>query len=180
MDTPWQNIQSFSGASAVGAIVFVDLALVANAFADNLFPTINLYAQTSTWAIVVAIPILSLVYLVGVLSIGAGEALLGWLRLKKVVALDEDPAGLIGCGDAIIGTYQRLRQEAELLAGSVVAFALLAVGSTLHAWRIVGWRRFLIAVAIAAIILAAGSLALAVRRYGSAHRIATAARRQAH
>src|SRR5205809_285359 len=35
MEMPWQNIQSFSGASAVGAIVFVDLALIADAFADN-------------------------------------------------------------------------------------------------------------------------------------------------
>jgi hypothetical protein len=34
----------------------------------------------------------------------------------------------------------------------------------LHAWRIAGWRRFLVAAAIAAIILAAGSLALAIRR----------------
>jgi hypothetical protein len=135
METPWQNIQSFSGASAGGAIVFIDLALVANAFADNLFPTINLYAQTPTWAIVVAIPVLSLVYLVGVLSIGAGEALLSWLRFGRAVMLDEDTAALIGCGDVIIGRYQRLQQEAELLAGSVVAFGLLAVGSTLHAWR---------------------------------------------
>jgi hypothetical protein len=178
METPWQNIQSFSGASAIGAIVFVDLALVANAFADNLFPTIDLYAQTPTWAIVVAIPVLSLVYLIGVLAIGAGEALVSCLRRGEAVALDEDPALLARCGDALIGRYQRLQQEAELLAGSVVAFGLLAAGSALHAWRIVGWRRFLIAVAIAAVILAAGSLALAFRRYAMTHRMATAARRQ--
>jgi hypothetical protein len=176
METPWQNIQSFSGASAVGAVVFVDLALVADAFADNLFPTINLYAQTPTWAIVVAIPILSLVYLIGVLAIGVGEALLGWLRLGKGVTPDEDTTALVRCSDALIGRYQRLRQEAELLAGSVVAFGLLGVGSTLHAWRIVGWRRFLFAVAIAAMIFAAASLALAVRRYATAYRIATTAR----
>ena len=46
---PWQNVQGFSGAAAIGSIVFVDLALIANAFADNLFPVINLYAQTTTW-----------------------------------------------------------------------------------------------------------------------------------
>jgi hypothetical protein len=49
MEIPWLNIQGFSGATAVGSIVFVDLALIANAFASNLFPTINLYAQTPTW-----------------------------------------------------------------------------------------------------------------------------------
>jgi hypothetical protein len=120
--------------------------------------------MTPTWAIVVAIPLLSLVYLIGVLSIGTGEALLGWLRVGKAIGLAEDATALIGCNDVVVGTYQRLRQEAELPAGSVVAFGLLAVGSTLHAWRIAGWRRFLVAAAIAAIILAAGSLALAIRR----------------
>lgn len=178
MQIPWQNIQGFSGATAVGSIVFIDLALIANAFASNLFPTINLYAQTPTWAIVVAIPLLSLVYLIGVLSIGTGEALLGWLRVGEAIALAEDATALIGCNDVVVGTYQRLRQEAELLAGSVVAFGLLAVGSTLHAWRIAGWRRFLVAAAIAAIILAAGSLALAIRRFASAKSIAKAVQRQ--
>jgi hypothetical protein len=38
MEIPWLNIQGFSGATAVGSIVFVDLALIANAFAGNLSP----------------------------------------------------------------------------------------------------------------------------------------------
>src|SRR5262249_29421794 len=137
MEIPWQNIQGYSGATAVGAIVFVDLAIIADAFAGNLFPTINHYAQTPTWAIVVAIPLLSLVYLIGLLSIGAGEAIVSCLHLRKVTPFDEDIVALIGFDNAISGAYQRFRQEAELLAGSAVAFTLLAIGSAFHAWTIV-------------------------------------------
>src|SRR6267142_1431877 len=125
MQSPWQNIQGFSGASAVGSIVFVDLALIANAFADNLFPTIDLFAQTATWAIVVAIPTLSLVYLMGVLSIGAGEGLLACLHLAKQTTHSEDVKVLLAGNEAVVGRYRQLRQDAELLAGSAIAFVLL-------------------------------------------------------
>jgi hypothetical protein len=178
MEIPWQSIQGFSGATAVGSLVLVDLALIADAFADNLFPVINLYSQTPTWAIVVAIPLVSLVYLIGLLSIGAGEAALVWFRGADNIALTEDTLVLAAASDAIAARYQQLRQEAELLAGSVIAFGLLAVGSALHAWRIGGWRRFLTAVATAAVIFAIASVALSIRRYATASRLATAARRQ--
>src|SRR5262245_46702489 len=167
MQSPWQNIQGFSGASAVGAIVFVDLALIANAFADNLFPTINLFAQSATWAIVVAIPLLSLVYLIGVLSIGAGEGLLGCLHLTRQITHSEDVKMLLVSSEAVWGRYQQLRQDAELLAGSVVAFALLGVGSALSAWMVPGWRRFLTSVALAGVFLPAVSIALASRKYAA-------------
>ena len=50
MELPWQNIEGFSGATAVGSLVFIDLAVIADAFAGNLFPIINVYAETPTWA----------------------------------------------------------------------------------------------------------------------------------
>ena len=166
---PWQNIQGFSGAAAVGSIVFVDLALIANAFADNLFPVINLYSQTTTWAIVIALPVLALVYLIGLLSIGAGEAALLCFRLVSRADLAEDIRGLPGLPQIIAARYQQLRQDAEILAGSAIAFGLLAVGSSLYAWRIEGWRRFLSAIVVCAVIFALGSIALAIRRYVAAH-----------
>ena len=103
---PWQNIQGFSGAAAIGSIVFVDLVLIANAFADNLFPVIDLYSQTTTWAVVIALPALALVYLIGLLSIGAGEAALVWLRLVSRIDLAEDILGLPGLPSIIAARYQ--------------------------------------------------------------------------
>jgi hypothetical protein len=175
---PWENVQGFSGATAVGAIIIVDLALIANSFADNLFPVIDMYARTSTWAIVVAIPVLSLTYLVGLLSIGAGETVLTWLRFVDTRRLTEDAVALSRQGDFIVGRFQQFRQEAELLAGSMVAFALLALGSGLSSWRILGWRRFLMGTAIAAIVLGSGSAILSVSRHKAAHRLAHAVKNQ--
>ena len=174
MQIPSLNLQSFSGAAGVGAVVFVDFVIIANAFANNLFPAINLFAETPTWAIVVAVPLLSLVYLIGVLSIGTGEALLIRFRYGSTANLVDDILSLTACSDLVATRYQQLRQEAELLAGSFVAFTLLSFGSALHAWQIAGWRRFLISVSLAALIFAAGSVAIALRRYSSAHRIAAA------
>jgi hypothetical protein len=174
METPWQGLQGFSGATAVGALVFVDLALVANAFADNLFPVINIYSQTPTWAIVVAIPAVSLAYLLGVLSIGASELILVSVHLLDAKALVEDTISVAGRGEYAAARFQQIRQEAELLAGGAIAFALLSLGAALSAWRIEGWRRFLTAVAIMAVLLAGGSILLCFYRYRMAHRQAVA------
>jgi hypothetical protein len=169
---PWQSIQGFSGATAVGSLVFVDWALITDAFADNLFPVINLYSQSSTWAIVIAVPVLSLVYLLGLLCIGAGEALLIALKLVPSSGLDDGNIAISELSSFVVARYQQLRQDAEILAGSALALVLLAVGASLHAWRIEGWRRSLLSVAVCATVVAVGSVALAVRRHLSAARLA--------
>lgn len=171
---PWQSIQGFSGAAAVGSIVFVDWALITDAFADNLFPIINLYSQSPTWAIVTAVPVLSLAYLLGLLCIGAGEVLLVAFRLIPAGALEEGKLARFEPSSFVAARYQQLRQDAEVLAGSALALGLLTIGASLHAWRIDGWRRFLVSVAVCAIFIALGSLALSVRRHLSAARLAAA------
>src|SRR5262245_18299875 len=168
---PWQSIQGFSGVTAVRSLVFVDWALITNAFPQNLFPIIDLYAQSPTWAIVTAVPVVSLVYLLGLLCIGAGEALLILFKFVDASSLDErqiassDPAGFLAA------RYQQLRQDADILAGSALALGLLAIGASLHAWRIEGRSRFLTSVAVCAIVLAGGSFALSARRQRSAFRL---------
>lgn len=138
MELPSQSLPRFSGAAAIGALVLVGLALVANAFADNLFPVINLYSQTPTWAIVVAIPLASLVYLLGVLSIGASELMLIWTGFLDRNGLVEDAITASARGEFAVARFEQVRQEAELLAGGTIAFTLLAVGAALSAWRVGG------------------------------------------
>ena len=169
---PWQSIQGFSGATAVGSLVFVDWILITDAFADNLFPVINIYSQSPTWAIVTAVPVLSLVYLLGLLCIGAGEALLVTLRLIPASCLDDGHIAISEPSGFVAARYQQLRQDAEILAGSALALVLLAVGASLHAWRIEGWRRFLLSVAVCATVVAVSSIALSIRRHLSAARLA--------
>ena len=171
---PWQSIQGFSGAAAVGSLVFVAWALITNAFADNLFLVINLYSQSPTWAIVIAVPVLSLTYLLGLLCMGAGEAILIFLKLVPADILEEEKMVRADLSSFVAARYQLLRQDAEILAGSALALGLFAVGATLHAWRIEGWRRFLLSVALCTTLIALGSMALSVRRHLSASRLAGA------
>jgi len=176
MEISSQTIQGFSGATAVGALTLVGLALIANAFATNLFPAIDFYARTPTWAIVVAIPLASLSYLLGLLATGAAEAALIWSRLINANVLIEDAVRVSVRGEFVAGRFQQLRQEAELLAGSAIALALLALGTALSAWATEGWRRFLTATTLAAVVFALSSIGLSRSRYASAHRLAIAAK----
>ncbi len=176
MQLPWQNIQGFSGATAVGALTLVGLVLIANSFASNLLPAIDFYARTATWAIVVAVPVVALTYLLGLIATGAAEALLVWRRLVDANVLIDDQIAVSGHGELISGYFQQLHQEAGLLAGGSIGLSLLGLGAALSAWAASGWWRFLASVAIAAIALAIASIALARFRHGTAHRLAIAAR----
>ncbi len=100
--------------------------------------------------------------------------MLVWVRLLDAKALVEDTISVAGRGEYAAARFQQIRQEAELLAGGTIAFALLALGAALSAWRIEGWRRFLTAVAIMAVLLAGGSMLLCLYRYRMAHRQAAA------
>jgi hypothetical protein len=171
----WQNIQGFSGAAAVGALTLIGFILIANAFATNLLPAIDFYSRTPTWAIVIGIPTLALTYLLGLLSIGTAEVLLLRLGLVDPDAFIEDHIAVSGRGDFVAGHFQQLRQEAQLLAGGAVGLALMAVGAVLSAWATEGWRRFLVSIAVAAIVLALASISLARFRNAAAHHLAVAA-----
>jgi len=173
---PWHTIQGFSGATAVGALTLVGLILIANGFATNLLPAIDVYSRTATWAIVVAVPVLASSYLLGLISMGTAEALLIRCRLIDAEALIDDQVAVAARGDSIGGHFHQLRQEAELLAGGSIGLAVFAVGAALSAWLAEGWRRFLTSIALAAICLAVASISLARFRHTTAHRLALAAR----
>lgn len=178
MQIPWQSLQGFSGATAVGALTFIGLVLIANAFAPNLFPAIDFYARTSTWAIVVAIPVLSLAYLLGLVSIGIAEAALIWFSLLDENLLVNDPIKVSSCGEFVASKFHQLRQEAEILAGSSISLVLLSFGAALSAWAVGGWRRFLIAITVFALLLAICCIMLSISRNKTAKKLAIAAELQ--
>ena len=97
-----------------------------------------------------------------------------WTGLLDSNALVEDTIAASGKGEFAAARFQQVRQEAEQLAGGTIGFALLALGAALSAWRIDGWRRFLTAVAIMAVLLAVGSVLLSLYRHRMAHRQAVA------
>lgn len=172
MQIPWQGLQGFTGASAVGALSLVGLTLIANAFAPNLFVAIDIYADTPTWAIIVAIPLVALTYLLGLLSNAVAQATFVKFGFLDGDALLHDIVALAYSGELITGRYHQLRQEAELLAGCFVALALLALGCGLSAWVAPGWLRFLGAVTLFSVVIAISSGLLAVSRHRAAHELA--------
>ena len=90
MTPSWQNLQGLSGATAVGALTFIGLIFVANAFATNLLDAIDFYSRTPTWAIVIAFPAIAVSYLLGLLSMGAAEAMLTWTGVIDAEVLVAD------------------------------------------------------------------------------------------
>src|SRR5712691_4474721 len=115
MEIPWQSIQGFSGASVIGALVLVDLGLIANAFADNLFPTITNFSTTAAYALVIAVQVLTLTYFLSRFCIGAGELALALSLLFNSKTLAEDSVTVSARGESCAARFHQLRQEAELL-----------------------------------------------------------------
>jgi hypothetical protein len=61
MQVPWQSIQGFSGAVAVGGLALTSLLLLAGVFATNLFLAIEFISKSTAWAIVVRWVVIQLV-----------------------------------------------------------------------------------------------------------------------
>ena len=165
MQIPWQSIQGFSGSVAVGGLVLTSLLLLAGAFATNLFAAIDFISRSAVWAIVVAIPVASLSYVVGLLTTAGAESLfafVGWVPRMTIV---EELQRICRKGDFIIGRYLQLRQEAELLAGGCLALLVLALACLSASFAAAGWRPTLFSAAAMCTVFALGSCALSISRY---------------
>ena len=172
MQSALQGLQGFTGAVAVGGLTISSLFLLAAVFAPNLLLAIDVVTRSTAWAIVAAIPLSSLAYVVGLLTTAAAESLLvraGRLRQVDVAAELEAVSEL---SDIVVARYHQQRQEAEVLAGSSLAFCVLSLASATAAFWIDGWRRTLISVAVACVTLFVGSALLSVYRYRSASSLA--------
>ena len=165
MQVPWQSIQGFSGSVAVGGLVLTSLLLLAGAFATSIFAALDFLSRSAVWAIVVAIPIASLSYLVGLLTTAAGESLLRLVGWIPRVAIVEELQRIRQQDEFMIGRYLQLRQEAELLAGGCLALLLLALACLAATLAAAGWRPTLFSASATCTVLAVGCCALAVSKY---------------
>lgn len=176
MQMPWQGLQGFSGAVAVGGLSITSLFLLAAVFAPNLLLAIDVVSRSTAWAIVVAIPLTSLAYVVGLLTSAAAESILLRAGRLRAIDLSAELQLVSRLHDVVISRYLQQRQEAEVLAGSALALCLLGLTSAIAAYSIDGWRRTLISITVACFTLSIGSALLSVYRYGSASSLATPAR----
>ncbi len=173
MSIPWQSIQGFAGATGVGALALLGLFLFTDGLAPNTLPTVEVYAKTAIWGVVVAIPLLSIAYVAGLLAMGAADAIAGRLpwsdRSDRMIDLQR----LAGAADVVSTRYQQLRQEQEILSGSALALLLLAAGALVERLNLPGWSRSIGLIAVVTIVTAIASFALGASKGRMAHRLAT-------
>lgn len=172
MQVPPQGLQGFTGAVAVGGLAITSLFLLAAVFAPNLLLAIDVVTRSTAWAIVAAIPLSSLAYVVGLLTTAAAESLLVRTGRLRHVSLAAELQAVSKLSEIVIARYHQQRQEADVLAGSSLAFFVLSVASANAAFSIDGWRRTLISVVVACIVLSVGCAILSVYRYRGASSLA--------
>jgi hypothetical protein len=174
LQVTWQSIQDFSGAVAVGGLALTGLLLLAGVFAASLFPAIDFLSKSTAWAIIVAVPVTSLAYVVGLLANATAELVFvrfGWLKQNT---LTDELLQIGDKGEFLIGRFLHLRQEGEILAGASLALAILAIACAFAAYPAEGWRRTLISATLMCAVLCTGSSVLSVSRFRSANSLANA------
>ena len=179
MQVPLQGLQGFTGAIAVGGLTLTSLFLLAAGFAPNLLLAIDVVTRSTAWAVVAAVPLTSLSYVLGLLTIAAAESLLTQTKLLHQVDSAAELLAVSKLGDLVVVRYQQQRQEAEVVAGSSLALCVLGFASVAAALWDEGWRRTLISLAAACIVLSVGSAVLSVSRYRSATSLSHGASNQA-
>jgi hypothetical protein len=172
MQVPLQGLQGFTGAVAVGGLTITALFLLAAVFAPNLLLAIDVVTRSTAWAIVAAVPLSSLAYVVGLLTIAAAESLLVRAGRLRHLDLADELEAVSKRSEIVVARYHQQRQEAEVLAGSSLAFFVLSLASATAAIPVDGWRRTLTSIAVACVVLSVGSALLSVYRYRSASSLA--------
>lgn len=167
-----QGLQGFTGAVAVGGLTITSLFLLAAVFAPNLLPAIDVVTRSTAWAVVAAIPFTSLSYVLGLLTIATAQSLM--IRGKLVGAFDlaAELQAVASLGELVTATYQQQRQEADVVAGSSLAFLVLSIACATAAYWNEGWRRTLLSVAITCLVISIGSVLLAIERFRCAASLA--------
>lgn len=166
---------SVAGATGVGTLCLLALFLFLDGCAPKLFPTFEQYAQTATWGIVAAVPVLAIAYVVGVAIMNAGGTA---VRMTFGPTLDAEIgdaarlANLDAGKSLLVQTVVQLRQERDVLSGAAIAFVLLAIGALSEVRNLPGLGGVVVSAAIVAILAAALLLWSAGEKSRQAHRFA--------
>ncbi len=170
---PWQTIEGFAGASGVGSLCFLGIFLFLDGRVPSLYPTVEFFAKSTTWSIVAAIPVLAIIYVIGMLAVNVGELVVD--RIPRSQS-DYEIADLVIVGKhdkaAVTQQYLKLRQEKEVLSGSFIALVLLAIGALSEISNLPFLRVVIVIAAIGSFIVALGFLWLAVSKGSEAHFLA--------
>jgi hypothetical protein len=177
MDLPWSDLQGFAGATGVGAVVILAAFLTLDGLDGNLFPSVETYAKTGTWAIVATVPTLAFSYVLGLMTIGLGHVL---VHVLFGIAVQASDSAVFRKDTFVVAAslYRQALQEADVLAGSALALLLLAAGALVEQRNLPSLKRVIRLATILTAAAAIGAAFLAAKRANDAHAIATAVRQQ--
>lgn len=143
----------------------------------HLFPSVETYAKTGTWAVVAAVPTLAFAYVLGLMTINLGQVLVHALWGMEIAA--NDSAAFRKDTFVVASSlYRQALQEADVLAGSALALVALAAGALFEQRNLPNLKRVIWLAAILTAAAAIGSAFLAAKRADDAHAVATAVRQQ--
>jgi hypothetical protein len=131
MELPFNLINDFASTTGVGALCILGIFLIIDGREPNLFPTIEFYAQTKTWALVAVIPVFAISYVVGLFSVVVVEFTVDiFFSFFNTGISEEENLVKISFYNSEVLTqeYSKLNKEKELLYGSVIAFILIGIG----------------------------------------------------
>lgn len=156
MTVPFPDVQGFAGATGVGLLVMTAIYLITIVFATNLPEIAKAWVQGREWGAFSFVPLVLVAYVVGLLAMAAVD----WaVACAPIAVMQAGPAA---------NQYIQLEQEAAILSGGVVAFALFAVAALLHVTALPGWKPTLLAATLLCVIVAAGSFLLARNKHSAA------------
>ena len=158
MPTLFQSIQGFAGASGVGVLCLTGLFLIVSVFADNLPAAATQLVASSNWSSVASFPVLVVAYVIGLLAIAL---------VDRGTPVSDSVIDVLSQG-SVAQRYAQLEQEAQILSGSVVGFALLGIAAFVNTMAFPGWTRTLVFTGLLCTVIAATAWTMGRRKHAAA------------
>jgi hypothetical protein len=145
--------EQLTGKVGLGAIVILAGYLVLDSQPVGIFKILETYGDTTSWALLIAVPTIVVSYVLGILSIDVAQVLLGRLSVFRSVDEGRDLLVVGSSPDILQARYSEVIRRAELLQGAVIAFLMLACGCLIDRENFgngfLGWTVVVIAVVLA-------------------------------
>lgn len=167
MELPLNLINDFASVTGVGALCLLGIFLIVDGQEPNLFPTVEFYSKTKTWALVAVIPVFAISYVTGLFSVVIIEPIGTFIFSQFYPGMTEsENLARISFlnADLLRQEYLRLTKEKELLYGSVLAFFLIGLGGLSEIKNLPRLRGILVLASFCAIILSLSSLYVATQK----------------
>ena len=119
------TLEDLTGYLGIGALELLGFFFVLDG-ASGFLVFLETYAKTTSWAILVTVPILVVSYILGLISSLIVESA---VRLKPILTPDLFARVTASKNETLIRRFAEVERHTRLLNGCLVAFVLLAAGS---------------------------------------------------